>query len=370
MFELWQEHHAAMGRMEKRAEALLAQAAGLRAAAREEMAALEGKSRILGLGVFLVAAAILLGWGVFMVRSIMSSLGGAVKELNRVAGQVRTAAEHFHGSSTEMASGASQQAASLEETAASLEELTSMTKNSAESARQADELMGQAGKVVGQAGKAMTGLREAMTKISSNSDQTAQIIKTIDEIAFQTNLLALNAAVEAARAGEAGAGFAVVAEEVRNLAMRAADAAKNTQGLIEQNINDVKQGDELAESTMQSFGQVETASQEVAGLVTEIAAANQEQAQGLDQISQASAEMDKVTQKVAGNAEETSSASEELSSYSRSLGQVVARLNGLLGGSRDGRRGRRRDKREAPPRAEPPRPALLTSRRDEEPSRD
>ncbi|MGD9125300.1 MAG: methyl-accepting chemotaxis protein, partial [Desulfarculaceae bacterium] len=161
----------------------------------------------------------------------------------------------------------------------------------------------------------------------------AHIIRTIDEIAFQTNLLALNAAVEAARAGEAGAGFAVVAEEVRSLALRAAEAAKNTQDLIEQNIRDVKQGGEMVKATDDAFTQVEQSATKVGGLVSEIAAASQEQAQGIDQINQATAEMDKVTQKVAGNAEQTAAASEELNGQVGALASVVTDLAKVLGGS-------------------------------------
>ena len=130
------------------------------------------------------------------------------------------------------------------------------------------------------------------------------------KIAFQTNLLALNAAVEAARAGEAGAGFAVVADEVRNLAMRAAEAAKNTAGLIEQNINDIKQGTEVVQSTDQAFAELGGNAAKVAELVAEIASASREQTQGIDQVNQALGEMDKVTQQNAANAEESAAASE------------------------------------------------------------
>jgi methyl-accepting chemotaxis protein len=151
--------------------------------------------------------------------------------------------------------------------------------------------------------------------IHASSDETAKIIKTIDEIAFQTNLLALNAAVEAARAGEAGAGFAVVADEVRNLAMRAAEAAKTTAGLIEENIKDIKEGSELVASTDEAFKQlVRDNSNKVGELVGEIAAASQEQSQGVEQVNNAMADMDKITQQNAASAEQSASASEQLNS--------------------------------------------------------
>ncbi|MCU0583737.1 MAG: methyl-accepting chemotaxis protein, partial [Syntrophales bacterium] len=140
----------------------------------------------------------------------------------------------------------------------------------------------------------MTELTQSMEDISKASDETSKIIKTIDEIAFQTNLLALNAAVEAARAGEAGAGFAVVANEVRNLAMRAAEAAKNTSVLIEGTVKKVREGSELVERTGGAFAEVSRSAAKVADLVAEIAAASSEQAQGIDQINKAVAEMDKV----------------------------------------------------------------------------
>jgi methyl-accepting chemotaxis protein len=334
LHSLWKSNRAAMATMETSSVDLNKKAETLDKMTKDEMQAKATFADLLGIAVFVLAAVLLLAGGVIIIRTTFSALRGAVGGLNEVANDVGKASDQFNSSSNELASGASEQAASLEETAASLEELSSMTKQSAEHARQADQLMSETGKVVEQANHAMVSLRDAMSKISNNSDETAHIIKTIDEIAFQTNLLALNAAVEAARAGEAGAGFAVVADEVRSLAMRAAEAAKNTQDLIEQNIQDVKKGSEMVKSTDEAFTQVEESSQKVGSLVSEIASASEEQAQGIDQINQATAEMDKVTQRVAGNAEETASASEELSGQVDALGSVVDDLSKLLGGSK------------------------------------
>ena len=176
-------------------------------------------------------------------------------------------------------------------------------------------------------------LTESMGEITRASEETSKIIKTIDEIAFQTNLLALNAAVEAARAGEAGAGFAVVADEVRNLAMRAADAAKNTANLIEGTVKKVKDGSDLVSRTNEAFQQVAGSSAKAADLVAEIAAASNEQAQGINQINTAVTELDKVTQQNAANAEESASAAEEMSAQAETMLGMVGELVAMVGGA-------------------------------------
>jgi methyl-accepting chemotaxis protein len=211
--------------------------------------------------------------------------------------------------------------------------MASMTKQNADNANQADHLMKQARQVVDQANQSMADLTTSMEDISKSGEETSKIIKTIDEIAFQTNLLALNAAVEAARAGEAGAGFAVVADEVRNLAMRAAEAAKNTASLIDDTTLKVKTGSDLVVNTNDAFAQVTESAFKVGELVEEIAAASDEQARGIEQISTAVSEMDKVTQQNAANAQESSAASEEMFSQAGFLKEMVARLIDLVGGS-------------------------------------
>jgi len=171
-----------------------------------------------------------------------------------------------------------------------------------------------------------------MEDISKASDETQKVVKTIDEIAFQTNLLALNAAVEAARAGEAGAGFAVVAEEVRNLALRSAEAAKNTAVLIEGTVKKVKEGSELVNTTNDEFGRVEESTSKVAELIGEISSASNEQAQGIGQVNTAVTEMDKVIQQNAASAEESASASEELSAQAQQMKSMVGDLMAMVGG--------------------------------------
>jgi methyl-accepting chemotaxis protein len=269
----------------------------------------------------------------FIARGIITVLRRISNQMDEGSDQVASASGQVSQASQSLAEGSSEQAASIEETSSSLEEMSSMTKQNAENAHQADTLMKESNQVVGQANGSMENLTTQMEEISKASEETQKIIKTIDEVAFQTNLLALNAAVEAARAGEAGAGFAVVADEVRNLALRAAEAAKNTAELIEGTVKKVADGSDLVSKTSGAFKQVSESSQKVGELVGEIAAASNEQAQGIDQVNTAVADMDKVTQQNAANAEESASAAEEMNAQAQQMKVSVAELMKLVGGS-------------------------------------
>ena len=280
-----------------------------------------------------IGVAVALSLGILISRSINNSLRRIASTLGAGAEQTASAAGQVSQSSQSMAEGASEQASSLEETSASLEEMTSMTKQNAENANQASNLMALAKETVGDMARATEEMSKAITEIKSSSDETAKIIKTIDEIAFQTNLLALNAAVEAARAGDAGKGFAVVAEEVRNLAQRSAEAARNTAEMIAGSVKNADNGVQVTDRVSEALKHTVTNSEKVAQLVAEIAAASNEQAQGIEQINTAVAQMDQVTQSNAANSEESASASEELSAQAEEMQRMVMELVTMVGGN-------------------------------------
>ena len=288
---------------------------------------------IIGLALGTIIAIVSALW---IVRSITGPLNRIIGGLTEGADQVASAAGQVSSASQSLAEGATEQAAGLEETSSSLEEMSSMTKQNADNAQQANSLAAEARKAAGTGSESMGRMSCAIDEIQKSSDETAKIIKVIDEIAFQTNLLALNAAVEAARAGEAGKGFAVVAEEVRNLAMRSAEAAKNTASMIEESVKNANNGVEIAGEVSKVLQEIVEGVTKTTELVGEIAAASQEQAQGINQVNTAVNQMDKVTQQNAANAEESASASEELSAQAESMQQVVQELVTLVGGAAAG----------------------------------
>ncbi len=279
-----------------------------------------------GLGLLLGTAAAFL-----IIRGVNRALAATAETLSGSAQLVASAAGQVSASSQSLAEGSSEQAASLEEIGSSIEELTSMTKLNAGHADSGKQASHEARCAAESGAQHMARMQEAMGAIAHSSDEISKIIKTIDEIAFQTNLLALNAAVEAARAGEAGAGFAVVAEEVRSLAQRSAVAAKETAAKIEDSTRKSAQGAEISALVAKELNTIVEKAREVDRLVNEVASASREQSEGLVQINGAISQLDKVTQGNAAGAEETASAAEQLNAQSTELLQAASGLAALVG---------------------------------------
>ncbi|MEZ4525476.1 MAG: methyl-accepting chemotaxis protein [Desulfobacterales bacterium] len=266
--------------------------------------------------------------------TLLNRINEVIVGLERVGKEIEAASERVSSTGQHLTEGTSRQAAAVEETSASLEEIASMIQQNALNVSHSNKFMTETSQVVSQAAGSMTELTASMEKISSTGDQTKKVIKSIEEIAFQTNLLALNAAVEAARAGESGAGFAVVAEEVRNLAMRSAEAAKNTAALIEASVEGIRNGTQLVFRANEAFGRVAEGARKVAELLAEVTAASQDQAEGIRQVSRAMAEIDKVTQENAGSVEETGAAIAEIEGQIKRIGDFVMELVSLGGGKK------------------------------------
>ncbi len=285
------------------------------------------------LGGLLFAAVAGIGIAVYMTRSITKPIQAVATALVNGADQTSSAASQVSSSSQSLAEGSSEQAASLEETSSSLEELASMTKRNTENSIKMNELAKQARNAADTGVGDMTQMTTAMDAIKVSSGEIAKIIKTIDEIAFQTNILALNAAVEAARAGEAGMGFAVVADEVRALAQRSAQASKETSAKIDGAIANTMQGVQISAKVAHSLNEIVTKARQVDELAAEVANASKEQSQGIDEINKAVGEMDKVTQSNAAGAEESASASEELSAQAELLKEAATELQRMVDGA-------------------------------------
>ncbi len=277
--------------------------------------------------------AIIVGAGVayLITRKTNRVLWHVSGEVREGAAQVGQAANQVNSASQSLAQGTSEQAASLEETSASLEEITSMTARNADSASNAKDLANRTRTTAETGSGDMHAMTTAMDAIKTSSDSIAKIIKTIDEIAFQTNILALNAAVEAARAGEAGAGFAVVAEEVRALAQRCAQAARETTTSIEDSIQKAGHGVAISGKVAASLQQIVENARKVDELIGEIATASKEQSQGLNQIVTAVAQMDKVTQNLAAGAEESAASAQEMHGQAMALEHAIGALDQLVG---------------------------------------
>ncbi len=266
-------------------------------------------------------------------QSIKENINNVVIRISRVFTQVNTASDQVAVGSQQvaeasqsLAQGASEAASSLEEIASSVQQLTSQTEQNSENAAQANQMTVSARAVADKGSERMEELLKAMGELNDSSKNIAKIIKAIDEIASQTNLLALNAAVEAARAGKHGKGFTVVAEEVKNLAQRSGEAARETAEMIEDSIEKTEAGNKIAANTATALQEIITEATKVGDLVAEIDCASKEQQQGIREISEAISQLDQVTQEVSASSEESAAASEELSGQANQMRELMSQF--------------------------------------------
>ncbi len=284
---------------------------------------------------FSIIFLIILTLVVLMVTNgIVNPLNYIMMNLKNGAAQVSAASGQLSSAAQQLSEGSAEQACAIEETSSTLQESASMMQQSTVNIAQASQLSQQAKTSSDKGGQEMQEMMDSITEIKKSSDRIAKIIKVVDDIAFQTNLLALNAAVEAARAGEAGMGFAVVAEEVRNLAGRSAQAAKETTDIIESNIALSDKGVMVAGRVREALAEITAQAGKVNDLMAEITAASVEQTQGIEQVNRAISQMETVVQQNSANAEESASAAEELSTQAASMNQIVAELTKLVNGSK------------------------------------
>jgi len=258
------------------------------------------------------------------VKRMQESLARTVSAVRRGVDEINVGSREISAGNTDLSSRTEEQAASLEETAASMEQLASTVKQNADNARQANQLAASASDVAERGGSAVSEVVSTMEGISASSRKISEIVSVIDGIAFQTNILALNAAVEAARAGEQGKGFAVVAGEVRSLAQRSAQAAKEIKSLIEDSVSKVGAGSQQVERAGATMQEIVASVKRVTDIMGEISAASDEQSSGIDQVNRAVAQMDEVTQQNAALVEEAAAAAGSLQDQAQRLAEAVA----------------------------------------------
>ena len=259
-------------------------------------------------------------------RAIAEKLNHTILQISESSAQVASGSDQVSSGAQALSQGATEQASSVEELAATINEISEKVKQNADNARQANQMAGTVGDEMHMSNQKMQEMIQAMNDISHCSDEISKIIKTIEDIAFQTNILALNAAVEAARAGTAGKGFAVVADEVRNLAGKSAEASKNTSVLIENSLKAVENGTLIADETAKSLLQTVKGVEEVTNIISQISEASNNQAEAIAQITMGIDQISSVVQTNSATAQESAAASEELSSQSQLMKDLVGRF--------------------------------------------
>ncbi len=290
----------------------------------------QGEQRMNGVLTFLVTISVTAGLIFISTRSLKHTLLRVAEDLRKRSDHLKDQSAQVAEASQGFAANSTEQAASLEETSSSLEEMSSMTKRNADHALKSKDLARSANATATQGTRDIDALQTAMDQIDRSGNDVANIVHTIEEIAFQTNLLALNAAVEAARAGEAGAGFAVVADEVRSLARRSAEAAKETAEKVQGSRASTVTGVEVTRRVAISLKEIVTKITELDKLIADVATASHEQTEGIVQINTAVNQMDKITQANAAGAEETSSAATELNTQAESLKASIRDLLNMV----------------------------------------
>lgn len=282
--------------------------------------------------IFFITFFIILA-SIFMNRSISNSLNQVIHGLKHAFDESSFNSAQVFVSSQELSGGVIHLADSLKETSLSLDEMALTTRQNADNADNADKIISESAHDIQTFNQSIEKLSVFMEQISGSSEKTRLIIKTIDEIAFQTRLLSLNAAVEAARAGESGAGFAVVAGEVRNLAVQVSEAAKDTAVIIEETLEKIFNGSKLFSDASQSFIKLENGRNKIGSLAASIAAASQKQAHDVSQINQVVSDMDQLVQKNAENAEKLAKTSEQIKIYGKNVDRFIRQLLDLVGKS-------------------------------------